>query len=414
MDVLIVAIETGRWGPARLPHALKTAGLTVAALCPADNAIAATDFLDRHYALPASRSARPLAKALAAAIRDCRPALIVPADEQTVALLHSFVRKGPGVLDAQALATIVRSLGRPAQFDAMLMKSDTLALARTLGIAVPAGGTVASADGAAALAAQIGFPVYLKSSFGWAGQGVTRCEDAAALHAACPAPPSRLGALKALARHWMGRDWYPNSPAVDVQGAIAGKPAMYCAVAWQGKMLAGFAGIPRETVSATGPSSVVWLGAHPAMAEATERMVAAMGATGFIGFDFMLDDATGAPLLLECNPRPIQVCHLGERIGADLMAPLAEALVGRIPPGPAIAPDREVEVALFPHAARRDDFGQDVLLDVPWDDRGLRDYAEPQKAEPQKAEAQKTETRKTPRNALFAPPPETRISPVSG
>ena len=68
MDVLIVAIEQGRWGPARLPSALKDAGLSVAALCPAGNAVAATDYLDRRFKLPATRSSRSLAVALASAI----------------------------------------------------------------------------------------------------------------------------------------------------------------------------------------------------------------------------------------------------------------------------------------------------------------------------------------------------------
>jgi predicted ATP-grasp superfamily ATP-dependent carboligase len=118
-------------------------------------------------------------------------------------------------------------------------------------------------------------------------------------------------------------------------------------------MLAGFAGIPLETASAQGPSTVVRLGAHAAMAAASERMIAALGASGFIGFDFMLENRTGAALLLECNPRPIQVCHLGGQIGADLMVPLAEALAGKPASEAAIAPNREITAVLVPGAVRR-------------------------------------------------------------
>jgi len=375
MDILIVAIEAGRWGPARLPRALKQAGLSVAALCPADNAVAATDSLDRHYVLPATRSARHLATALAAAMRDCQPALIVPADEQVVALLHALVRRGTGWLDAAALATIVRSLGQPERFDAMLMKGDTLALARALRVRVPPGGSVASPREATAMAAQTGYPVYVKAPFGWAGQGVTRCEDADALMAAMPPPPGPLAPLKALARRVLRRDWFPNPLTADVQAAIEGKPAMYCAVAWQGKMLAGFAGIPTETVSATGPSTALRIGPHAAMEAVAQKMIAALGASGFIGFDFMLEDSSGSAYLLECNPRPIQVCHLGACIGADLMRPLADALAGRPLAAMATAPDRDLEVALFPHAVQRAYLGPDVVLDVPWGDGGLCHHA---------------------------------------
>ncbi len=400
MDILIVAIEEGRWGPARLPRALKEAGLSVAALCPDGHVVAATDYLDRHYALPVTRSSRKMAAALAQAMRDCQPKLVVPADEQVVALLHALVRRGPGVLDRDALATIVGSLGSPERFDAMLMKSDTLALARECWVAVPAGGTVSSATAAKALAGGIGYPVYVKSAFGWAGQGVTRCADEAALVAAMPAGPGRLAPVKALVRRVLARDWFPSSPAMDVQAAVDGRPAMYCAVAWRGRMLAGFAGIPQATVSAQGPSTVVTLGAHEAMAAASERMIAALGASGFIGFDFMLENGTGAALLLECNPRPIQVCHLGARVGADLMGPLAAALAGRPVPEAAVAPNSEVTAVLLPGAAQRVNVeagadnedsppparragglsgtpspSSDAFLDIPWGDEGLCRFA---------------------------------------
>ncbi len=375
MDILIVAIETGRWGPARLPRALKDAGLSVAALCPADNALAATDFLDRHFNLPVTRSGRRLTAALADAMRDCRPRLIVPADEQVVALLHAIVRRGPGRLNEAALATIAASLGQPARFDAMLMKGETLALARTLRVRVPPGGSVGSTTEALEMAERIGYPVYVKAPFGWAGQGVSRCDDAAVLAEALPSQPGRSAPLKTLVRRVLSRDWFPTPTGVDVQAAIDGRPAMYCAVAWHGKMLAGFGGIPKETVSATGPSSALWIGPHPAMAAVAERMIASLGASGFIGFDFMLEHGSDVAYLLECNPRPIQVCHLGALIGADLMRPLADALAGRAVATKAAAPDQALEVALFPYAAQRTDFSPGVVLDVPWDDAGLCRYA---------------------------------------
>jgi biotin carboxylase len=140
-------------------------------------------------------------------------------------------------------------------------------------------------------------------------------------------------------------------------------------------MLAGFGGIPKDTVSATGPSSALWIGPHPAMAKVAERMIASLGSSGFIGFDFMLEHGSDVAYLLECNPRPIQVCHLGALIGADLMRPLADALAGRAVATKAAAPDQALEVALFPYAAQRTDVSPGVLLDVPWDDAGLCRYA---------------------------------------
>jgi hypothetical protein len=339
-DVLIVAIEAGRWGPARLPRSLQQAGLTVAALCPGDNPLAATRYLDRLYDLPDTRSCRRMASRLARAIENCRPRLIVPGDERTVAFLQSLVRLGAtrtGKLSAAALDLIAASLGPVERFDAMLLKSHTLNLARLLSVRVPSSETVATTAEAQRAATRTGYPVYLKTSFGWAGQGMTKCSDAAELSSAMRRPDDRPSAIKAACRRLLNRDWYPVRTPCDVQQVIVGGPAMYCAFAWQGRMLAGFAGIPQQTCSETGPSTVVWLGQQAEMAEAAAKMIAGLGCTGFVGFDFMLEAETGLAYLLECNPRPIQVSHLGSLVGAGLAAALASVL-GVIGPAEPVLP----------------------------------------------------------------------------
>jgi biotin carboxylase len=303
-----------------------------------------------------------------------QPQLVIPADERVVACLHALLReKASGRLDAQARATIVASLGDPAQWDAMLLKNRTLQLAYSIGLRVPQAGAADSIDAAMQAAERIGFPVYVKSSFSWAGRGVSLCHDRDEVATAMAAarPRSRLPFRNQL-RRMLHRDWYPNEADIDVQRAIAGVPAMYCAVAVDGEMLAGFAGITRKAGPDHGPSSVVWLGEHEAMAEASASMVAALGATGFLGFDFMIEDATGNAYLIECNPRPIQVCHLGSRIGADLCAALAARLRGAAPPSRIDI--KAEEIALFPQEWQRDagslaDSGNH--LDVPWDDQPL-------------------------------------------
>ena len=94
--------------------------------------------------------------------------------------------------------------------------------------------------------------------------------------------------------------------------------------------------------------------------------------TGFLGFDFMIEDATGDAYLIECNPRPIQVCHLGSRIGADLCGALAARLRQAAPPSQTAI--RAEEIALFPQEWQRDAGSladTDRYLDVPWEDQPL-------------------------------------------
>lgn len=376
-DILIVAMEEGRWGPARLPGALARAGLSVAALCPDHNALAASDHVAHRFRLPPTRSSRRLFRALSEAIESCRPRLVIPADEQVVALLHAFVRQRLQRGDANAtLDTVIASLGRPEMLDAMLHKSATLDLARRLGVRIPEGATVSCAAEAARVAERIGYPVYVKTSFSWAGRGVTLCQDAAALAMASGQRRNVWPTGKAVLRSWLGRDWYPGTPAVDVQKAIHGRPAMYCALAWRGQMLAGFAGLPTATASPTGPSTSVRLCESPAMAAASARMIEAFGATGFLGFDFMIEEETEQVYLLECNPRPIQVCHLGPLVHCDLAQRLAtEMAAGRMACERWAARD-DIEVMLMPGSLRADGpDGDHRHRDIPWDDRGLLRFA---------------------------------------
>ena len=355
--VLIIAFEDGRWGPARLPKPLSAAGFRVAALCPADNAVAQTGFIERHFPLGNVKSSRHFETRLARAMRDWQPDLVIPADERVVACLHYLVRRaraGQRVrLNRDAMAIIIASLGDPDQFDAMLLKDRTLSVARQAGVRVPGGGPVASPADACAQASQIGFPVYVKQAFSWAGRGVIRCDDAAAVvDAMAAARPAARSLLRDRAKRLLHRDWYPTTSSTDIQQAIDGTPAMYCAVAVAGKLVAGFAGVTRQATSANGPSSVVWIGPDNEMEAAAAKMIAALGATGFIGFDFMIEAATGHAYLLECNPRPIQVSHLGARIGIDLCAALAAELSGEQNPQPRSVTSETV--ALFPQEWQRD------------------------------------------------------------
>jgi predicted ATP-grasp superfamily ATP-dependent carboligase len=233
--------------------------------------------------------------------------------------------------------------------------------------------SVSSGGDAIAAAEQIGFPVYVKTSFSWAGQGVTLCRNAAETAAAVTAAQPRSWLpVRTLVKRVLHRDWYPRNTTLDVQQAIVGTPAMYCAVAIDGRLIAGFAGIKQRTCSANGPSSIVKIGANAEMERASSIMIRALKATGFIAFDFMIDGLTRDIYLLECNPRPTPVCHLGARIGVDLCGALAVELSGqKYRPAAEI---KEETITLFPQEWRRNPegiAGTGNYIDIPLDDPNL-------------------------------------------
>jgi hypothetical protein len=382
MRILIIAFEAGRWGPSRLPRELRGAGFEVAALCPSDNALAMTRFVDEHFPLVDVTSARRFERRLADVMLLTKPILIIPSDERVVACLQALVRRATAGrarwLTPAMINTIVTSLGDPEHFDEMLLKTWTLRLAGKIGVRTPESREVHTVDAAVAEATRIGFPVYIKTSFSWAGLGATFCgskiDVANAAEAALRSRSWRR--VRSAIRALLNREWYPTNAPVDVQKAIVGVPAMYNCIALGGHCLAGFAGMRHRSESASGPSSVVWLGAHPRIADASNEMIAALGASGFINFDYMIEEDTDEIYLLECNPRPGQVSHLGPRVGVDLCAALARELRGEAPNES--APENRGEVIhLFPQEWIRDPravVGLGKNLDVPLDDPKLLNF----------------------------------------
>ena len=382
MNIVIVAFEAGRWGPARLPKALSEAGFRVFALCPNDNALAKTRFLARHFPLYDVKSSRTFERRLSEVIEECGPELIVPADERVVACLHAIVRRSEkaasGSVKRRQIDLIIRSLGDPRHFDDMMLKSATMRLARRVGVLTPLSQTVDTAAAARSAGRSMGFPVYAKVSFSWAGQGVTLCNTEADVGKVVQAATYRnpLGPARRAVRRWLSRDWYPVGSPIDVQKAVVGMPGMYSAAALDGRLLAGFAGVKQMTSYSGGPSSVVWLGENREMEEAVTTMIAALGASGLLSFDFMIEASSGRAFLIECNPRPGHVGHLGPRVGVDLCKALAHGLRGDAPFPTTLRPGG-VTVPLFPQEWLRDPIaaaGLGKTLDIPRDDPALLNF----------------------------------------
>ncbi|MBC8123127.1 MAG: ATP-grasp domain-containing protein, partial [Gemmatimonadaceae bacterium] len=296
-------------------------------------------------------------------------------DEIAVAFLHSVVRRAasqPDTVPKEVLKVVCNSLGSPEYFAATLFKHVTQQLAAELGIRTPVQQTIASTEAALDFARRQGYPVVLKSDFSWSGTGVKICRDERQLVEALPALlPPKTHPLKSAVRGWLHRDWYPTGFALSAQQFIQGRPAMYCLVAVAGEVLAGFAAIPEQTMSITGQSSVVRLVNHREMAAAASKLIQQFDYTGFAGFDFMLD-ADGQAYFLECNPRPIPVCHLGGLIDTDLCAALFTKMSGKACISSPVL--EETLVTFFPQEWHRDPASHHLLSahhDVPWDDPEL-------------------------------------------
>jgi predicted ATP-grasp superfamily ATP-dependent carboligase len=374
--VLLFTALAGNVATYRLPKVLTEAGFEIAALSQPQSLFNHTRYLQRRFRLNARRFAPIMRADLERAYRHFRPDIIIPCCERAASLVRYWVeneRNASGHLSPGLLACLARSVGKLETLNARSMKSETQKLARSLGLRTPRETTVETLDAATQAAAHYGYPVVLKLSHGAGGNGVRLCRDEAALVQSFAALSVRPSPLKALRRKLLRVDWLPSRSNIVVQEFIAGTPAMTCAAAFAGRTVGVVSAFASQTTSPTGPASIVHLAPHDGMVRASAAMIEAFGATGFISFDFVVDEA-GREYLLECNPRPTQILHLGGLVAVDLPKRLLDALNGIVPDSPEIVRDREAGIAIFPAEWNRDPASpalRENHHDVPWDDPDL-------------------------------------------
>jgi len=352
---------------ARMPARLRAAGFAVHAACARNSLLRHSGALDGTHIL----RQRHLSSDLAAVLRTLRPDALVPADDIAAACLMQ--------LHAEAdLADLIAScLGNPASYAIACSKSAQMKLAASLGVPVPHTEPVADL---AALEDRLQrqCPLVLKSDGSWGGTGVVVIRDradAAAAWATVSKRPSIAKSVAACIRDRsilplvLRRDW--RSPNVDGQELVVGRPANRAVLCREGRVLAGVSVDVLETSYPGGPASVIRLIDHARMASTTTTMVEALGLSGYLGFDFMLDDATGEAKLIEMNPRATPVA--GMAVGGNDGATLAEALFQ----GAAVSvttPPQNTIIAQFPGEWERDPASHYLNAawhDVPWEDPGL-------------------------------------------
>jgi hypothetical protein len=157
-----------------------------------------------------------------------------------------------------------------------------------------------------------------------------------------------------------------GSGPTSVQRFVTGTPVMHTFSAWEGRVLAGLTGVKEQVHPAPfGPSSVLHVVRHAEIESAAVRLARHFGLSGIASFDFVMD-AEGASYLLECNPRPTPISHLGPSFGADLVGSLRCAVEGERTGGATYG--EEGWVSLFPQEFLRDPdsaFLDRVPLDIP-------------------------------------------------
>ena len=360
LSILIVAAEMNWISTSRMPGALHHAGFDVTVLAPRDALVTKSRYARRVGHFPNDCTYALWVSTLAAAVRVQAPAMIVPGDDRSAGLLHKVIADPPPglipALHARLVELIERSLGDPRYYQIASNKFMLAETAAAAGVEVPAQQVVNGVPAAVEAARQVGYPAVLKRAHGSGAHTIRVVAD-----------DNAVAQFVAEAPNW----------PVLVQKFIKGRPAAFGAVALSGVMLAGITAIRMHTdPPQTGPATVYQLADRQDVALAAAKVIEVLGLSGFASFDFLLEDDTDVPFLLECNPRISVSSYIGTHFGADLSRELYGALAGAREEGRHSPPAqiREQIVALFPQEwMRRPDSAalRSCVIDAPWDDPEL-------------------------------------------
>ena len=221
----------------------------------------------------------------------------------------------------------------------------------------------------------------LKADSTWGGTGVRIVDTIEDAKSACrelriAAASSRSATPRKFP--WLGKRlaWprlFGERLVVNAQEFVAGCDAISEVACWQGKVLASLQFRVLSKQYAFGPASAVRLIENTEMAVAIEKIVRHLGLSGLHGFDFISQQDTGNPHLIEMNPRATQVGHLNFGLGRDLPAALYAAVTQE-----SIRIARKITenqtIALFPQEWARNrasEYLESGYHDVPWEEPEL-------------------------------------------
>lgn len=360
-----------RWhNSARLAISLSEAGCVVSAVCPTHHPLLKTSVVQETFSYS---GLRPLGS-LRAAIEATNPSIIIPCDDLAAQHLHELYacERNLGTSGTNISTLITRSLGSPESYPTVSTRYDLIKMACQEGIRVPDTALLNTVGDLKSWHARQTFPSVLKADGTSGGHSVKIAYsliDAEQIFFELSQQLTATQVIKWLIvdreSFWLRPWWNRLSPRITIQSYIQGRPANCAVVCSDGRVLAG---ISVEVLSAkgrTGPAAVVRVIDSTEMMLAAERIARRLGMSGFFGLDFMIEEGSGTPYLIEMNPRCTPLCHLRLGKGKDMIEALWAQMSGQ--PARETPPVTSNDViAYFPQAMQNDSpFLKSGFHDIP-------------------------------------------------
>jgi hypothetical protein len=333
--------------------------------------------LIRYFALPNFASVWLVSlfvrRRLAAAVRNWCPTFIVPLDDISAWLLRGLATAPMTTNVVRDL--LVKSLGSPQGYRAATHRNLLMEVAAQIGVRKPLHLPATKTTRKLNIPDDWAYPIFLKTEHSCGGDGVTVVMDKAQLRKELEIKSTK--SIKQRLMSWLrvtlrATAGFPESSDDEmiVQSFAPGQPAFRTVSAMNGRVLAGVSFLA-EVVhpEPTGASTIIRFIENAEMDQTVAAIVAKLGCSGFVSFDFMLDAKTGHATLIEMNARCVGSGHLGRLYGHDVCNALAAELGTKSEPvlAPTVGP---ALIALFPKELERDPRSAylslpDIFHDIP-------------------------------------------------
>jgi predicted ATP-grasp superfamily ATP-dependent carboligase len=305
------------------------------------------------------------------AIAEQGPDLIIPCDDRIVTHVGALRAVG----DDKLSTLIETSHGRSDASCALAKRGSLRDIRRLPNVDVPRTDNVATASELRDWVRKFGLPAILKLDGSWGGNDVVVVRHESEIRRAFWEMRLRQSVVRGLRRYLIKRDVEALSrwrSAISVQSFVPGNPANATVACWRGKVLAQVAVEVVEWAKPFGMATVVRVVDGDAMAAAARSICNHYMLSGLHGFDFIIEEGSGAAKLIEINPRATQISHLNLGPGRDLAAALFEALSGRSAAWRPLIQSKDI--SLFPGEWWRDSqssYLTSTFHDVPYEDADL-------------------------------------------
>ena len=352
---VLLLVEQRHWfAAASLPPLLREAGLRVDVICRPGCLVAKSRFVDRQVIVDGSEAEYFGAVQRFLETHRERYCWVLPVTDTDVRGLAERIGE-PWVRDVfpgRQTIEVAEALRDKPAMERLLGRA---------GVPLPASARVADAAALIAFGEACGWPVMLKPVDGVGGGGVTR------VHGAAEAADVVAEAVK-------------SHPLLMAQAFVPGPVASCQAVLSHGRPLAWVTSYKVRTWPGPyGPCSAIGFAPIPGVAELLPLIGEALGFHGALSVDLIVDERSGAPVVIEVNPRPAGIMSRGRRAGVDFAAALRQMLFGTESGAHTRGTRRRVTTGLYPQdlvrcieegeiAPLRDWLGLATLADLPWTD----------------------------------------------